>query len=448
MARHLIQNAATGATRIVGDAALPFFPGFAIVDTYDDGIPPVVFYGAGEADLRYVNVTELSDPTSAASVALRAAFAPRVPAPDRVALPGLGVELGARASECTTSVTPVNQRPTWVVFQPSRPVTINGLTWASDSTAAAATPTTVQYSLYAVTEDNYLFPMARSANDPTIFAAGMTKYPRAFGSGWAPSVTLLPGRSYAAGVLIDSAAALPALPSNAGVRTVLQDQTRSRRSGAATTLPGAIIDVFAALTGGAVPWCRGDAGGTPNLARSAVLLGDSFLASSAYAAWFGFGNAQGGARLHPVNTAGVGGETIAQVFTRWAADVTAYDPEWVVLHAGTNDIVAEGASAATVISRYQQVIAQAAAERRSLLICTPPSNTASDSGRKTVLGAVRAWLLTLNQPNVVVADTGLALSTGDGVTADATKLADTVHPNPAGNQAMADVLDGVIATVS
>lgn len=76
MARHLIQNPTTGATRIVGDAALPFFPGYAVVDTYDDGIPPRVFYGAGEADLRYVNVTELSDPASAASVALRAALVP------------------------------------------------------------------------------------------------------------------------------------------------------------------------------------------------------------------------------------------------------------------------------------------------------------------------------------------------------------------------------------
>lgn len=74
MARHLIQNAATGEARIVGDGALPFFPGYAIVDTLEDGDPPRVFYGSGESDLRYVNVSELSDPASAASVSLRAAF--------------------------------------------------------------------------------------------------------------------------------------------------------------------------------------------------------------------------------------------------------------------------------------------------------------------------------------------------------------------------------------
>ena len=77
MARHLIQSAATGDTRIVGDAALPFFPGYLIKDTLDDGEPEAVYYGAGESDLRYVNVTELSDPASAASVALKAAFPSR-----------------------------------------------------------------------------------------------------------------------------------------------------------------------------------------------------------------------------------------------------------------------------------------------------------------------------------------------------------------------------------
>ena len=74
MARHVIQNSVTGDIRIVGDAALPFFPGYAIVDTLEDGQPPAVFYGAGESDLRYVNVTELADSDSPAMVALRAAL--------------------------------------------------------------------------------------------------------------------------------------------------------------------------------------------------------------------------------------------------------------------------------------------------------------------------------------------------------------------------------------
>lgn len=73
MARHLIQNAATGDTRIVGDAALPFFPGYVIKDTLDDGQPPFTFPTTAEGDLRYVNNTELSDPNSAASVSIRAA---------------------------------------------------------------------------------------------------------------------------------------------------------------------------------------------------------------------------------------------------------------------------------------------------------------------------------------------------------------------------------------
>lgn len=76
MARHLIRNAATGETRIVRDAALPFFPGWIRLDTLDDGRPPFEFPTVGEADFCYVNVTELSDPESPASTALMAAYVP------------------------------------------------------------------------------------------------------------------------------------------------------------------------------------------------------------------------------------------------------------------------------------------------------------------------------------------------------------------------------------
>lgn len=79
MARHLIQSATTGETRIVGDAALPFFPGYVIKDTLEDGQPPAVYYDGGESDLRYVNVSELSNPESAPSIALRAAFGSPLP---------------------------------------------------------------------------------------------------------------------------------------------------------------------------------------------------------------------------------------------------------------------------------------------------------------------------------------------------------------------------------
>ena len=42
---------------------------------------------------------------------------------------------------------------------------------------------------------------------------------------------------------------------------------------------------------------------------------------------------------------------------------------------------------------------------------------------------------------------GMAMSTGDGVTPDGAKSADGIHPNATGRQAMADVLDGALAAL-
>lgn len=76
MARHLIRNAVTGQTLIVGSGGLPFFvnQGYMVLDDYDDELPPFTYPTLGEGDLRYVNVTELADNDSPAMTALRGAF--------------------------------------------------------------------------------------------------------------------------------------------------------------------------------------------------------------------------------------------------------------------------------------------------------------------------------------------------------------------------------------
>jgi lysophospholipase L1-like esterase len=199
------------------------------------------------------------------------------------------------------------------------------------------------------------------------------------------------------------------------------------------------------------PWSRLIKGGTTNRAKTAVLFGDSFFAPAGNGApaWFGRGNGQGGSRLHPIMVNGVSGETLAQINSRWATDVLAYDPEWCILHGGTNDIFSGGETADTVIGRYETAITNAQAAGIKLLILTPPSQTAASASQKTTLSTVRNYLLSLSETGVTVCDTGLSLSTGDGVTADATKLADTVHPNATtGRQALADAIAPAIAAIS
>jgi lysophospholipase L1-like esterase len=183
----------------------------------------------------------------------------------------------------------------------------------------------------------------------------------------------------------------------------------------------------------------------PASAGSAVLLGDSLFAR--FAEWFRAGNATAGYRLRPARNEGVGSEELDAMLTRWATAVTPYDPDWVVLHGGVNDIVGFSRSAAVVQARYQALIDRAAIAGVGLIICTPPSSQAITAPQIAVLTAVRSWLLALSVPNVVVADTGMALTTGDGTTADATKLVDNVHPNAAGITAMAAVVASRLASI-
>lgn len=363
---------------------------------------------------------------------------------DRVTQNNTSLEVGAPAEVCTANIALSNQRLWLIRFSPRRRMTVNAASFCSDSTAAGATPSLVRFGLYAISEDLQAWPLSRTTNDTTIFSATMTKYTRSFADGWAGSVTLIPGRVYAVGVVINTAAVLPTLSANAALRTVIQSLTKGILTGAATDLVTTWNGAFNPMP--QVPYATLEIGGTANVAKSCVLLGDSFFGS--YGGWFGLGNAQGGARLHPLKNAGVGGQTLAQMYARWSADVVPYAPEYVVLHGGTNDLFSEFATSATVISRFQQIIAVAQAAAYKLIICTPPSNTAGSAQAKTYLSEVRAWLLALSATGVTVADTGITLTTGDGVTADAAKLVDTVHPNTTGQQAMADVLDNAIAAIA
>lgn len=344
------------------------------------------------------------------------------------------VHLGLGTSYGSGTKTLANQRIHLQIFQVSSVVTIKGLTFFTDNTAAGATPTLVKFGLYAMTSIDTAFLLAQTANDTTIFSQTVTRYSRTFASP-VTSITLVPGRWYAAGVLVNSSAAMPVLAATPSLRTVLQGlNTQCVRTGAATDLIGMYANTFAGETNAAVCYALHADYKTPPL--DSALIGDSIISS--YAGWWQTGNFNAGSKFHPTVHSGVGGNTLANIISRWATDITPYFPQWVWLHAGTNDIFSEFASASTIISRYQSIINLCAG--RKLVICTPPSNTASSSTTRQVLSDVRSYLLSLNVANVYVVDTGITLTTGDGITADASKLVDTVHPNATGIAAMGAVI--------
>jgi lysophospholipase L1-like esterase len=346
---------------------------------------------------------------------------------------------------CSSTMSPSTQRIELLRFTVTRKITINTVTMAADTTASASLTTGV-LGIYAVGDDGQSWPFAQSANDTALFGTIQTIYNKAFSTtgGWPASITLTPGRCYAVACLLDGVT-MPTWPAYPAVRNTMQAMHRLRRSGLATSFLGNVPTADASLT--QIPFARVYEGGSTNLARSVVLLGDSFFAS--FPAYVGLGIAQGGSRLHVIRNKGVGGETLANFYARWTTDVLAYSPEWVMIGGASNDIFAEGVDAATVISRYQTIINAAAAAGINLLITTPGSNTAATAGQKTTLGTVRTFLLGLTSTSSLkVCDTGITLTTGDGVTADASKLTDTTHPNAAGLVVLAAALATTVATIT
>lgn len=73
------------------------------------------------------------------------------------------------------------------------------------ATAAGATPTMVKYGLFSVASNGDLTRIGITANDTGIFAAANTSYSRAL----LAAATVSPGLSYATGLLVITAAALP-----------------------------------------------------------------------------------------------------------------------------------------------------------------------------------------------------------------------------------------------
>ena len=120
----------------------------------------------------------------------------------------------------------------------------------------------------------------------------------------------------------------------------------------------------------------------------------------------------------------------------------------VIVSCGANDLASN--TAATVVQTNITAIATAlTAAGAKVVICTVPPTNSMDAGELVQLAAYNTWLKnTFTMTNVWVADTGIALSTGDGVTQNAGLFADGVHPNFAGCAAMGPALAAAITLAS
>lgn len=139
----------------------------------------------------------------------------------------------------TAAITSGTMRCTY--FTPGKTTSVTGITQWTGSTAAGATPTLCKYGLFAVNADGSLTLLSDTPNDTALFAATDTAYRKALTT---PQI-LLPGRRYAVGTLVVTAAALPTLTSvvpstSVSIATVLASAPRLTSSFVAADVPASV----------------------------------------------------------------------------------------------------------------------------------------------------------------------------------------------------------------
>lgn len=168
----------------------------------------------------------------------------------------------------------------------------------------------------------------------------------------------------------------------------------------------------------ALPYYSNDVAAAKPL--TAVFLGDSQTdqggqtTSWTNRGWWVWMQAMLGHPFTVLKNAGISGNTLTQMLARIQTDVIAYNPGWVFLFGGKNDISA-GETFATLQARYIAILDAllASPSNPKVVVVTDPPNNANDAARNLVRDQFNAWLRELprTRPQVVaVIDANSALT--------------------------------------
>lgn len=161
-----------------------------------------------------------------------------------------------------------------------------------------------------------------------------------------------------------------------------------------------------------------------------IVVGDSLSTETGYGNWYEASVLASCGRYRVVKSAGVSGNTVADVLARFSTDVTPFVSQaseiWIMI--GGNDAL-QATPPATFITRLTQLLAQAAATGLFVrLFAIPPNNGAIDA--VLVLRDVTCSLAArLNIPFCDIWSQVIDPTTGGFITAD---TQDGAHPNVAG----------------
>ena len=360
----------------------------------------------------------------------------------------------------TTTIDLTKDNTQFMPFVATADAVVTGMTMVSGGTAVTGSPTSIRFGLYHIMPGK-TGPMgadllARTASDTGIFASTNTEYTRSWDTtgGYPSEVRLVAGQHYAVAYeILGGTMGKVVAPAAHSQYVVAWGSTPFRTATAVNPPPDGFYGFLAASSAPSAYYAGFYASlvvsHSSTLARPlrTVTIGDSIAGSAG--AWIPMANGAAGSPLLLYYNGAVGGTYVTDATASVSTAVVPNEPDVVIVHSGANDIAQGGTSSATMQARYTALFdALDAAGVGTIVACTPPPSTyITAAGQESVLASVRSWLLGLSRPNLIVADTGIAMSTGDGVTSDAAKRADGVHPNATGYAAMAAAFDDVLAAL-
>lgn len=188
--------------------------------------------------------------------------------------------------------------------------------------------------------------------------------------------------------------------------------------------------------------------------NTAVIWGDSYTSRNFVAGTDAYSSLQGywtwastlsRHRVRLLKNAGVFGEGSAAVLSRFAADVAAYSPGWVVVMAGTNDI-ASSVDAATIQATLASMLDKVRGIGARAILSTIPPRNALSAAQRAVQVQVNRWIRDQGRARlgVYVVDTWQALVDPATLGILASLSNDGIHPNGIGAARIGRLIAGVL----
>ena len=176
---------------------------------------------------------------------------------------------------------------------------------------------------------------------------------------------------------------------------------------------------------------------TGNAHPKMYIVGDSFVEQAGRNLMCGWAQRLYEATNGDAFLSGRGGALATNVIKRLPFEINVCHPQYGILEIGTNDSISSSTTFDSFKADVQTIIS--IFERENIIPVLVTISRRTDTDNLTFIQQANPWLKSLGYLYI---DEALAMSTGDGVTQDATKYQDDgIHPSLAGGKAVYDWIE-------